>query len=107
WFLSLGPARHIELHSFPTRRSSDLQQDNRPNASGLRRGCTLVRPFDAPLDISQDDRLREVEEESVIRTRPDGERNCVRNLAEARSEEHTSELQSRENLVCRLLLEKK
>src|SRR5690606_6371537 len=28
-------------------------------------------------------------------------------LAEFRSEEHTSELQSRENLVCRLLLEKK
>src|SRR5690606_40469966 len=27
-------------------------------------------------------------------------------LAEHRSEEHTSELQSRENLVCRLLLEK-
>src|SRR5690606_39823484 len=31
-----------------------------------------------------------------------------RNLGEhGRSEEHTSELQSRENLVCRLLLEKK
>src|SRR5438067_11297435 len=30
---------------------------------------------------------------------------CVRNLA--RSEEHTSELQSRFDLVCRLLLEKK
>src|SRR5690606_41176377 len=29
------------------------------------------------------------------------------NLIETRSEEHTSELQSRENLVCRLLLEKK
>src|SRR5690606_41176028 len=28
-------------------------------------------------------------------------------LRESRSEEHTSELQSRENLVCRLLLEKK
>src|SRR5690606_42164968 len=28
-------------------------------------------------------------------------------LARGRSEEHTSELQSRENLVCRLLLEKK
>src|SRR5690606_41041641 len=28
-------------------------------------------------------------------------------LGVARSEEHTSELQSRENLVCRLLLEKK
>src|SRR5690606_41494285 len=32
----------------------------------------------------------------------DGPRQCGR-----RSEEHTSELQSRENLVCRLLLEKK
>src|SRR5690606_41792552 len=29
------------------------------------------------------------------------------NVAALRSEEHTSELQSRENLVCRLLLEKK
>src|SRR5690606_40496416 len=28
-------------------------------------------------------------------------------VVQARSEEHTSELQSRENLVCRLLLEKK
>src|SRR5436309_6465739 len=28
-------------------------------------------------------------------------------VADVRSEEHTSELQSRENLVCRLLLEKK
>src|SRR5690606_41581338 len=28
-------------------------------------------------------------------------------FVESRSEEHTSELQSRENLVCRLLLEKK
>src|SRR5690606_40621212 len=33
---------------------------------------------------------------------PDGKRNSSQ-----RSEEHTSELQSRENLVCRLLLEKK
>src|SRR5690606_41260485 len=30
----------------------------------------------------------------------------ARTLSEERSEEHTSELQSRENLVCRLLLEK-
>src|SRR5690606_39887274 len=35
---------------------------------------------------------------------PDGARPALR---PARSEEHTSELQSRENLVCRLLLEKK
>src|SRR5690606_41592638 len=31
----------------------------------------------------------------------------ARGVRRARSEEHTSELQSRENLVCRLLLEKK
>src|SRR5690606_39988197 len=31
----------------------------------------------------------------------------ARIIDETRSEEHTSELQSRENLVCRLLLEKK
>src|SRR2546422_1781997 len=32
---------------------------------------------------------------------------CVALLADVRSEEHTSELQSRLHLVCRLLLEKK
>src|SRR5690606_40525195 len=32
---------------------------------------------------------------------------CVEDEEVVRSEEHTSELQSRENLVCRLLLEKK
>src|SRR5690606_41684995 len=37
------------------------------------------------------------------RPRPQGPKRRRR----ARSEEHTSELQSRENLVCRLLLEKK
>src|SRR5690606_13021638 len=37
---------------------------------------------------------------NAIRRAREGERNN-------RSEEHTSELQSRENLVCRLLLEKK
>src|SRR5436309_6087617 len=31
----------------------------------------------------------------------------IEKMSDARSEEHTSELQSRENLVCRLLLEKK
>src|SRR3712207_8631059 len=34
-------------------------------------------------------------------------REPVEPLAQARSEEHTSELQSRQYLVCRLLLEKK
>src|SRR5207244_9093510 len=38
--------------------------------------------------------------------KPLGEQDPVR-LAEGRSEEHTSELQSPDHLVCRLLLEKK
>src|SRR5688572_30960666 len=32
---------------------------------------------------------------------------CLVSMADVRSEEHTSELQSQSNLVCRLLLEKK
>src|SRR5437660_6974492 len=38
---------------------------------------------------------------------PDGKRIAVVADGDARSEEHTSELQSRGHLVCRLLLEKK
>src|SRR5438874_10501366 len=37
----------------------------------------------------------------------DGPWSCAGPDCEARSEEHTSELQSRRDLVCRLLLEKK
>src|SRR5688572_32459387 len=40
-------------------------------------------------------------------SRPRRKRNCSRRLLRPRSEEHTSELQSQSNLVCRLLLEKK
>src|SRR5260221_7909465 len=36
-----------------------------------------------------------------------GRRNCKRPAVMSRSEEHTSELQSHSDLVCRLLLEKK
>src|SRR5688572_32351139 len=39
--------------------------------------------------------------------RPPGLRAFARRRDRARSEEHTSELQSQSNLVCRLLLEKK
>src|SRR5690606_40385829 len=38
---------------------------------------------------------------------PPADRQSLQGLPAARSEEHTSELQSRENLVCRRLLEKK
>src|SRR5438094_10288570 len=63
------------LHSFPTRRSSDL--------AGAARGGRHDPPQALP--AQRHARLR----------------------APARSEEHTSELQSPYELVCRLLLEKK
>src|SRR3712207_9168128 len=44
---------------------------------------------------------------SILRTRRNGARLSRACLRIERSEEHTSELQSRQYLVCRLLLEKK
>src|SRR5206468_11873550 len=43
----------------------------------------------------------------VRRPHQRGDRTCPFRFVCARSEEHTSELQSRSDLVCRLLLEKK
>src|SRR2546427_5864431 len=51
------------------------------------------------------DRAHAVERTQQVLT-ADGQRQEVE-YAELRSEEHTSELQSQSNLVCRLLLEKK
>src|SRR5690606_40805292 len=45
--------------------------------------------------------------EPVVPDEPQRVAQAVARLKLDRSEEHTSELQSRENLVCRLLLEKK
>src|SRR5207302_11058006 len=67
-----------DLHSFPTRRSSDLPPLFLAAMATpwFRSAATPPSPaFPSP--------------------------------SSSRSEEHTSELQSRENLVCRLLLEKK
>src|SRR5437899_4421299 len=85
--------KHRDLHSFPTRRSSDLD------------GCVMA---DQEVDVAPGDERSsqglmadEVPEEAEVLP-PDG-------LVEVqeRSEEHTSELQSLRHLVCRLLLEKK
>src|SRR5262245_64553380 len=60
------------LHSFPTRRSSDLAPAREPSPPPVQ----CARPTTGPRTLD-------------------------------RSEEHTSELQSLRQLVCRLLLEKK
>src|SRR5207302_5663320 len=94
---------HRALHSFPTRRSSDLH-----------RGHCRDRRFDRRPERLRDHALRlqprAVEHQWFLSI---GERRYDCGISDRgapsrqRSEEHTSELQSRENLVCRLLLEKK
>src|SRR5436309_16143566 len=44
---------------------------------------------------------------TTVPSKPSRPASVSSSAARVRSEEHTSELQSRENLVCRLLLEKK
>src|SRR5438445_1194925 len=68
---------HRDLHSFPTRRSSDLAE----RTAQIHHDAALVNPRKPSVALHA--------------------------LPTNRSEEHTSELQSRQYLVCRLLLEKK
>src|SRR5437016_11490426 len=83
---------HRDLHSFPTRRSSDLKPKFVPPAVIRWRSGAIPPPCSQQLQPAQL-RLRRCSWRCV----PPG----------GRSEEHTSELQSLTNLVCRLLLEKK
>src|SRR5438132_10870892 len=81
------------LNSFPTRRSSDLTQI----AAALEN--VLAFPLDDPSEIRDT-----LDDPGAI--------DLIRHFAaelngRPRSEEHTSELQSHSDLVCRLLLEKK
>src|SRR5690349_22998071 len=71
---------HQTLHSFPTRRSSDLH-------------------FQAVVGVGLQGEL--------VLARGVGGHLATGKYQFPRSEEHTSELQSRRDLVCRLLLEKK
>src|SRR5690606_41762618 len=89
-----SPGHPRVLPSFPTRRSSDLRGD----LGGV--------PHALDGDVAADVGLPGV----VVPVVEPGGRDdpgADRVDPHARSEEHTSELQSRENLVCRLLLEKK
>src|SRR5206468_12766156 len=87
---------HRDLHSFPTRRSSDLQGRRQ-----FLRAAVLAREVAARGGERRLDALLLVGESALAG-------GSVRDAEEGyRSEEHTSELQSRSDLVCRLLLEKK
>src|SRR5207253_11084725 len=85
------------LHSFPTRRSSDL---------GLaREGVNPAVAGDIQKVIAGMSDLKVVAH--VDDAQPLSTESTSHVLDSVRSEEHTSELQSRGHLVCRLLLEKK
>src|SRR5205823_12468464 len=89
---------HIRaLHSFPTRRSSDLLATTRPS-SARRRAPVEPVASSAVSTITRNSCCTSWVAESASPKRP---------IASRRSEEHTSELQSLAYLVCRLLLEKK
>src|SRR5207302_9861138 len=81
-------------HSFPTRRSSDLTTTCRSWSSTCAHPATSSARFQASRWARSSPRECD-------------DRGMPAFSAETRSEEHTSELQSREKLVCRLLLEKK
>src|SRR3712207_8786524 len=81
----------------------------RPPRSTLFPYTTLFRSNDSVLtDLTKKSLLRNARYEYVMTDSPDERGIDVALLySPFRSEEHTSELQSRQYLVCRLLLEKK
>src|SRR5690606_41935010 len=93
-------------HSFPTRRSSDLAL----NVTRMRMlGATVIPVKSGSRTLK--DAINEALRDWVANVRDThyliGSVVGPHPFPTLRSEEHTSELQSRENLVCRLLLEKK
>src|SRR5690606_41930801 len=98
---------YLELHSFPTRRSSDLipTSINTPDDAESNVVKYIVN-FEADFwNVGFGDDTSGISGDSIYLIRV----SLVTGMPcwLSRSEEHTSELQSRENLVCRLLLEKK
>src|SRR5699024_12497755 len=92
FFIPFSPS--LFLHSFPTRRSSDLMllliEERRPQ---------VINEYQARIY----ERITEFTSH-LIRL---DDHQLHKEIALLRSEEHTFELQSRFDLVCRILLEKK
>src|SRR5207244_12424506 len=105
--LSYSPHNSPPLSSFPTRRSSDLAR-GRNRAYDRPRGRARGRREAEVTGGGQvAGRIARVHTEVVRGARDEtGEPLGVRCRRNSRSEEHTSELQSPDHLVCRLLLEK-
>src|SRR5690606_41069249 len=95
------------LNSFPTRRSSDLACEDRYAQQAVILNCTTDKPHagvayerfiaSGPLAMLPLPGGRV----GAVWTLPADDAERMAALTDERSEEHTSELQSRENLVCR------
>src|SRR5690606_40763871 len=98
---------HASLHSFPTRRSSDLRKAwKMPTSTMLGYGISKhPRCCKSSTKRTRSTKRHSSENWNAYSRLSVSSRACCLS-ASFRSEEHTSELQSRENLVCRLLLEK-
>src|SRR5205823_10669473 len=87
----------LEVHSFPTRRSSDLSAARRAGRTvsepSTATATTIIVATPKPMNVLSP--VKSIPAIAIMTVRPE------------RSEEHTSELQSLAYLVCRLLLEKK
>src|SRR5690606_41762959 len=88
-------ALHDALPIYPQVRRGQRRRAAAAPRCGVRRAHAL-QEADRARDAGRRDDLGGARHEARARA-----------LGHLRSEEHTSELQSRENLVCRLLLEKK
>src|SRR5690606_40475417 len=91
---------HRALPSFPTRRSSDLNARFSLDSRATRETSSISAPARSMVAGTH-------HRPSTPGTGWARSRSSSSSTRQWRSEEHTSELQSRENLVCRLLLEKK
>src|SRR5690606_41754719 len=101
-----GDGVRRDLDSFPTRRSSDRAGENFRTVLAESAESALAKlASERPEVVLVDAALDGVNGYDLCaRVKATAPRTAVILL---RSEEHTSELQSRENLVCRLLLEEK
>src|SRR5436309_8177003 len=75
---------------------------SQPNQIGMTRS---IRTCVVECGVTMPDRNTKTPQKNTTRVKRLSNTKCRQ--CRSRSEEHTSELQSRENLVCRLLLEKK
>src|SRR5207247_10870940 len=102
-----GSCAHTHLPSFPTRRSSDLvaaappaQEPPSSSVPARSSGWGSWIPGFSNGKNDTDGNPQYVTEADLLKVVAEFQR-----VAGKRSEEHTSELQSRVDLVCRLLLE--